>query len=369
MGFCVAITMNGASTGCVNPSTVTRPSSMTSSSAAWVFGLARLISSASTTFANTGPAWNSNCPERWSKMLTPVMSPGSRSGVNWMRLLVPLTLCAIARASEVLPVPGKSSSSRWPSLNSAMNPRRTTTVFPSSTCSTPDTSRPNVSWKPLACSGVIVMSSSFAVGSVRGVCPVVCSRIALTVRGHPDHEIRVLVAEQSAADHFALRRGCRVIIDASRDRHRVVAWCAACGLCGRSSPHPVPRAECGRQQLRRAHLDRAQPDELHAHGPSERERRRPRGAAETHLRILFARLHLHRDVVAVLRAIGGEETDPRGARVLRAPRRAAHEPVLEPVGVGGTRSDRHRVEPEVPGSLAHPQRHGGVDAVHDAACR
>ena len=49
-------------------------------------------------------------------MLTPVMSPGSRSGVNWMRLLVPATLCAIARASEVLPVPGKSSSSRWPSL-------------------------------------------------------------------------------------------------------------------------------------------------------------------------------------------------------------------------------------------------------------
>ena len=34
------------------------------------------------------------------------MSPGSRSGVNWMRVLVPCTDCASARASEVLPVPG-----------------------------------------------------------------------------------------------------------------------------------------------------------------------------------------------------------------------------------------------------------------------
>ena len=45
IGFCVAITMNGCGTSCVTPSTVTFCSSMTSSSADWVFGEARLISS------------------------------------------------------------------------------------------------------------------------------------------------------------------------------------------------------------------------------------------------------------------------------------------------------------------------------------
>jgi hypothetical protein len=39
-------------------------------------------------------------------MLTPVMSPGSRSGVNWMRLELPATVCAIARANEVWRGPG-----------------------------------------------------------------------------------------------------------------------------------------------------------------------------------------------------------------------------------------------------------------------
>ena len=48
------------------PSTVTFCSSMTSSSADWVFGEARLISSASTMDANTGPSRNSNSPCFWS---------------------------------------------------------------------------------------------------------------------------------------------------------------------------------------------------------------------------------------------------------------------------------------------------------------
>ena len=66
IGFWVAITMNGRPTGCGVPSTVTRPSSMTSSSADWVFGEARLISSASTIVAKIGPLWKVNCPLRWS---------------------------------------------------------------------------------------------------------------------------------------------------------------------------------------------------------------------------------------------------------------------------------------------------------------
>ena len=45
---------------------VTRPSSITSSSADCVFGEARLISSASTMVANTGPSWNSKTCFFWS---------------------------------------------------------------------------------------------------------------------------------------------------------------------------------------------------------------------------------------------------------------------------------------------------------------
>ena len=60
MGFWVAMTMNGRGAWWVTPSTVTCASSMTSSSADCVLGDARLISSASTMDANTGPGWNSN---------------------------------------------------------------------------------------------------------------------------------------------------------------------------------------------------------------------------------------------------------------------------------------------------------------------
>ncbi len=67
IGFWVAITMNGRPHGVrPTPSTVTRPSSMTSSSADWVLGEARLISSASTIEWKIGPGWNSNEPLCWS---------------------------------------------------------------------------------------------------------------------------------------------------------------------------------------------------------------------------------------------------------------------------------------------------------------
>jgi len=46
----------------VSPSIVTALSSMASSSADWVLGVARLISSATTTLANTGPLLSSNSP-------------------------------------------------------------------------------------------------------------------------------------------------------------------------------------------------------------------------------------------------------------------------------------------------------------------
>ncbi len=85
---------------------------MHSSSADWVFGEARLISSAMTTLANTGPGRNSNSAVCRLKIDMPVMSPGSRSGVNCTRLTEQSMDRASALASEVLPTPGTSSTSR-----------------------------------------------------------------------------------------------------------------------------------------------------------------------------------------------------------------------------------------------------------------
>ena len=60
MGFWVAMTMNGSPASWRTPSTVMWASSMTSSSADWVLGEARLISSARTMLAKIGPGWKSN---------------------------------------------------------------------------------------------------------------------------------------------------------------------------------------------------------------------------------------------------------------------------------------------------------------------
>jgi hypothetical protein len=76
--------------GSVAPPTVTCRSCIASSSAACVFGGARLISSASTMLAKIGPSQEREARAcRWrSSSITsvPVMSAGIRSGVNWMRL-------------------------------------------------------------------------------------------------------------------------------------------------------------------------------------------------------------------------------------------------------------------------------------------
>src|SRR5437879_3275287 len=124
IGFCVAITMKGRPSSYVSPSTVTCCSCMHSSSAAWVFGEARLISSARSRFAKTGPGRNSNSFERWLKTLTPVTSEGRRSGVNWIREKDTSRERARALASIVFPTPGKSSRIRWPSATRQSTHRR-----------------------------------------------------------------------------------------------------------------------------------------------------------------------------------------------------------------------------------------------------
>ena len=79
---------------------------MHSSSPDWVLGELRLISSTRTTFANTGPGWNSNRLSRWLKTLVPTMSAGSRSAVHWTRAYSASIERASARAIAVLPTPG-----------------------------------------------------------------------------------------------------------------------------------------------------------------------------------------------------------------------------------------------------------------------
>ena len=136
MGFWVAMTMKGAGSGRVTPSTVTWRSSMASRSADWVFGVARLISSVSTICAMTGPGRNSNSWVAWLKIETPVTSEGSRSGVNWMRWKVQAVERASARASMVLPTPGTSSSSRWPRQSRVTSASRASWDLPMMTRST-----------------------------------------------------------------------------------------------------------------------------------------------------------------------------------------------------------------------------------------
>src|ERR671930_2724370 len=88
---------------------------MHSSSAACVFGDARLISSTSRKLAKTGPGRNSNSLAFWLKTFTPVTSDGSRSGVNCRRENEQSSERASAFASIVFPTPGKSSMIRCPS--------------------------------------------------------------------------------------------------------------------------------------------------------------------------------------------------------------------------------------------------------------
>src|SRR5699024_4446230 len=78
----------------------------------------------------------------------------SRSGVNWIREWLACTVAATARAREVLPVPGKSSSSRCPPESRQVRVSRTTWSLPSTAAETLPTRRVKVSANQAAWSGV-----------------------------------------------------------------------------------------------------------------------------------------------------------------------------------------------------------------------
>ena len=88
------------------PSTVTWSSCIASSSAACVFGGARLISSARRRLAKIGPGRKLKSAVRWSKTELPVTSEGIRSGVNWIRWKRRLVAAAKERARSVFARPG-----------------------------------------------------------------------------------------------------------------------------------------------------------------------------------------------------------------------------------------------------------------------
>ena len=116
------------------PPAVTRYSCIDCNSAAWVFGGVRLISSASTRFANTGPLIKRNTrrPVVWSSSRTsvPVMSLGIRSGVNWMRWNDRFSVSASVEINSVLASPGTPTNSVWPRANSATSSCSTTRFWP-----------------------------------------------------------------------------------------------------------------------------------------------------------------------------------------------------------------------------------------------
>ena len=111
----------GRAAACVTPSTVTWRSAIASSSADCVFGIARLISSTSSTLANTGPGRNSNV----ARLLVEDRQARDVGRLEVGRALdarpasAPSIEPAIERASTVFAVPGTSSNRTWPRQASA----------------------------------------------------------------------------------------------------------------------------------------------------------------------------------------------------------------------------------------------------------
>ena len=110
IGFWVARTKKGAGSVYVSPAAVTIRSCIAWRRAACVLGGVRLISSARTTLANTGPSTNRKTrrPVERSSSITsvPVMSVGMRSGVNWIRLNLRSSASASVEMRSVLASPG-----------------------------------------------------------------------------------------------------------------------------------------------------------------------------------------------------------------------------------------------------------------------
>ncbi len=105
---------------------------MASSSAACVFGVARLISSARRISVKIGPGRNSNSWVFMSRIDVPVMSLGMRSGVNWTLANFNPSRLATIRTRVVFPTPGTSSIRTWESVRMPTRTRRSASLTPNS---------------------------------------------------------------------------------------------------------------------------------------------------------------------------------------------------------------------------------------------
>ena len=99
-----------------------------------VRGLVRLISSARTRFANSGPGTNRKVPLSCCHTEAPITSLGIRSLVNWTRRNSPSMQAASALARSVLPIPGMPSTSAWPPATSAQSSGSTASLGSLTTC-------------------------------------------------------------------------------------------------------------------------------------------------------------------------------------------------------------------------------------------
>src|SRR5579872_1889360 len=100
------------------------------SSAAWVFGGVRLISSASSNWVKIGPLVRMKVLVWKLNRFVPSTSPGIRSGVNWIRPNCSDRLAANVRAISVLAVPGTPSSRMWPPTRRLVSIRSITSSWP-----------------------------------------------------------------------------------------------------------------------------------------------------------------------------------------------------------------------------------------------
>ena len=117
----------------VSPPIDTCRSPIASSSADWTLAGARLISSASTMFANSGPHSISKLSCDGRQMRVPTRSAGTRSGVNCTRAKCPPTACAIVDTVSVLARPGKPSIRQCPSASRHTMTRSTRRSWPTTT--------------------------------------------------------------------------------------------------------------------------------------------------------------------------------------------------------------------------------------------
>ncbi len=200
---------------CVVPATVTDRSCIASSKADCVLGVARLISSASTRLANTGPRWKSNRrpPSGVScSTFVPIRSAGIRSGVNWIRWNFRCSASARVRTSRVLPRPGTPSSSTWPPAIRAVSVSSTISRWPTMTL---PISRRSASKSERNRSSCCFNSSGVCESLMRGSSNSWGAQVCLRVgRGSLDH----------AVPHYCIQRH-------SRCRRPRLADSGVCDFC------------------------------------------------------------------------------------------------------------------------------------------